>query len=68
MPKNIHTPREELICGKLDLLTKAIQNNDLITALDLIPDIRYDAERMESKLILRKQEVRELIKKPKITK
>jgi hypothetical protein len=59
MPKTIHTPREELICGKLDLLLEAVIDNRKFNAIDLIEDIREDAQRMEQKLILRKQEARE---------
>ena len=57
MPKNINTPREELICGKLDYLTKAVIAGDKFTAIDLINSIRTDAEKMEQKLIMRKHEV-----------
>ena len=56
MPKNIHTPREDLICGKLDLLTEAIIDGRKVDAIDLVNDIRNDAQRMEAKLIIRKQE------------
>lgn len=56
MPKSINTPRHQLICGKLDLLIVAIKENRIADALDLVDCIRYDAERMEAKLIIRKQE------------
>lgn len=56
MPKTINTPREELICGKLDLLVELIREDNKVDAIYLIEDIRHDAQRMESKLILRKQE------------
>lgn len=56
MPKTINTPREELICGKLDLLTDLIKEGNKVDAIYLIEDIRHDAERMEAKLIIRKQE------------
>ncbi len=56
MPKNINTPREELICGKLDCLTRAVVAGEKFTAIDLINSIRTDAERMEQKLIMRKHE------------
>ena len=59
MPKNIRTPREELICGKLDLLTAAIMEARKFDAIDLVNDIRADAQRMEAKLIIRKQEANE---------
>ena len=60
MPKTVNTPREELICGKLDLLTTAIVEDRKFDAIDLINDIRTDAQRMEAKLIIRKQEARAL--------
>ena len=60
MSKNINTPREELICGKIDLLTKAVIEGRKFDAIDLINDIRNDAQRMEAKLILRKQEYERL--------
>ena len=60
MPKTINTPRKELICGKLDNLTRAVIAGDKLIAIDLINSIRTDAERMEKKLILRKQEVNAL--------
>lgn len=62
MPKNIWTPREELICGKLDALADAIRAGDLLLALDYVEECRQDATRMEQKLIERKQEVEELRK------
>ena len=62
MPKNINTPREELICGKLDLLLTAIVEGRQFDAIDLINDIRTDAQRMEQKLIMRMQEARDFNK------
>lgn len=56
MPKTINTPREELICGKLDLLADLIKEGNKVDAMYLIEDIRHDAIRMEAKLIIRKQE------------
>ena len=56
MPKTVNTPREELICGKLDLLTTAIIEDRKFDAIDLVNDIRNDAQRMEAKLIIRKKE------------
>jgi len=56
MPKTIDTPRDELICGKLDLLTDLIKKGNVVDAIYLIDDIRFDAQRMEAKLIIRKQE------------
>ena len=62
MPKDIFTPREELICGKLDMLADAIRAGDLLLALAYVEECRYDATRMEQKLIERKQEVEALKK------
>ena len=57
MSKNIHTPRHELVCGKLDLLTDLIisyagdfEGNDGVTMIEYISYIRHDCERMEAKL------------------
>ena len=58
MPKNIFTPRNELVCGKLDsaeTIAVSLENIDLI---DLLHDIRFDCERMEQKLISRKEEAK----------
>lgn len=46
MSKDINTPREDLICGKLELLTTAIIDGRKFDAIDLINSIRTDAERM----------------------
>ena len=62
MAKNINTPREELICGKLDLLITAIVEGRQFDAIDLINDIRTDAQRMEQKLIMRMKEARDFNK------
>lgn len=59
MPKNIYSKREDLICGKLDLLIESVKSGDIVKSLDLIEFIRYDATRMEAKLIIRKQEANE---------
>ncbi len=56
MPKDIHTPRAELICGKLDearKIAEKIQNVELCLIID---NIRNDAGRMEAKLVSRKNE------------
>lgn len=58
MPKNHNTPRDELVCGKLDNLAIRMQVEGDHRALELIQDIRHDCERMEQKLISRKQEAR----------
>lgn len=62
MPKNINTPREELICGKLDVLFNLILDGNKVDAIEYLQDIRHDAQRMEQKLIIRKQEVEKLRK------
>lgn len=59
MPKTIHTPRDELICGKVDraleLLHEIECGKPAITELAFILyAIQHDAERMEAKLISRK--------------
>lgn len=60
MPKTINTPREELICGKIDALENAIlgfsESVEVVKCVNLLKSIRHDAERMEQKLIIRKQE------------
>lgn len=60
MPKNINTPRSELICGKLDSLDDELMRLGLTSLLYLSADIRRDAERMEMKLVSRKVEVSDL--------
>jgi hypothetical protein len=57
MPKTIHTPRDELVCGKLDALEDKLRGLGLVELLYLSSDIRRDCERMEAKLISRKEEV-----------
>lgn len=55
MPKNIHTPRDELICGKIEkavILAQELKSVDLVYLLE---DIQHDANRMEAKLIEYKQ-------------
>lgn len=54
--KNIHTPRDELVCGKLDLLEEKIKELGFVDLLYITSDVRNDCERMEAKLFLRKQE------------
>lgn len=57
MPKDQFTPRDELICGKLDdsvLLARGLNDVALIFLLERI---RYDAERMEAGLVRRKAEL-----------
>jgi hypothetical protein len=57
--KTIYTPREELVCGKLDTLEDLLRDigEQAIPCLYLTADIRRDAQRMEQKLISRKEEV-----------
>ena len=56
MPKNIHTPRDELVCGKLDVLEVRLRELGHEDLLYLTADIRRDCEHMEAKLIRRKDE------------
>jgi hypothetical protein len=65
MPKSIHTPRDELICGKIDAAEEIVKLAtgsvpDAVRLLHLLASIRHDAERMEAKLASRKKEVVEL--------
>lgn len=65
MPKTIHTPRDELICGKLDRaleLLQGIERGDkgIVDLAFTLHAIRHDAERMEAKLASRKEEVSSL--------
>ena len=60
MSKNIHTPREDLICGKLDRVFRIAQETENVELAELVGEICYDAERMEQKLISRKAKVAEL--------
>ena len=60
MSKTIFTKRAELICGKLDLMADTVVSLRDAGLLALLDAIRYDAERMEQKLVSRKQEVTEL--------
>lgn len=64
--KTPHTPREDLVCGKLDMVESMVKflsggeihDVDLVAILDVLSDIRHDCQRMEAKLIQRKQEAR----------
>lgn len=60
MPKTVWTPRDELVCGKLDRACEIAIRFESIELLDLLADIRHDCERMEQKLISRKEEVARL--------
>ena len=57
MPKTINTPRDELICGKIDEALAIARKWLDIKLIHILEDIRCDAERMEQKLISRKEEV-----------
>ena len=59
MPKNIFTPRNELVCGKLDSAETIAVSLENIELINLLHDIRFDCERMEQKLISRKEEAEE---------
>jgi hypothetical protein len=68
MPKTIFTKREDLICGKIEFLIEEIKSKindvpDKISFIEQLQEIQHDAQRMENKLILRKQEVETLKKK-----
>ena len=59
MPKNIFTPRDELVCGKIDKSEQIAKSLGSLDLIDLLHDIRFDCERMEQKLIFRKEEAEE---------
>lgn len=56
MPKTVFTPRNELVCGKLDELFDAIVAGEKERACYLVEYVRHDCERMEAKLIARKSD------------
>lgn len=56
MPKNQYTHRDELVCGKLDQLREMACKIENVPMVDLIDAVRHDCERMEAKLISRKNE------------
>lgn len=60
MPKTINTPREELVCGKIEELMDVLVQAGLISAIDLLKDIQHDCNRMEQGLIRRKEQVAKL--------
>ena len=60
MSKNIHTPRDELVCGKLDTVRDVFENQSNVTGCHYVDEIRHDCERMEKKLVSRKDEVAKL--------
>ena len=56
MPKTHFTPRDELICGKIDKAVEVARALHSVELVELLADIQHDAERMEQKLISRKEE------------
>lgn len=67
MSKTIHTPRDELICGKLDRATELLlqiekSGTGYVDLVYTLHEIRRDAERMEAALVRRKDEVEALKK------
>lgn len=65
MPKTIHTPRDELICGKLDKARELVAkietlNEGYVDLIHILFEIEQDAQRMENALIRRKYEVESL--------
>ena len=65
MPKTVHTPRAELVCGKLDLLEDKLRELELLECLYIVSDVRHDCMRMEHKLLERKDEHQELKEREK---
>ena len=61
MSKNIFTPRDELVCGKIDAAFELAIKLESVELIDLLGAIRYDCERMEQALIRRKIEVESMI-------
>lgn len=57
MSKNMRTPRDELVCGKLDRLDDLLSEAGNADGALLSAAIRHDCERMEAKLVQRKDEV-----------
>lgn len=57
MTKTIYTPRDELVCGKIDALSELLTTPEQV---DLLQDIQFDCIRMEKALIRRKEQVKEL--------
>ncbi len=60
MPKTVWTPRDEMVCGKIDRAYEIAIKLESTELLDLLADIRHDCDRMEQKLISRKEEVARL--------
>jgi hypothetical protein len=64
MPKTVFSKREDFICGKVDDLVIDIKILNITDELKeyliaKIYDIQHDAQRMENKLIFRRQEAEE---------
>jgi hypothetical protein len=59
MSKNLFTKREELVCGKLDELAEILITFDSVRGIELVNSIREDCERMENKLLNRKNRAEE---------
>lgn len=57
MPKTPYSPRNELICGKLDEAHRMAVELGSVQLVEILSNIRHDAERMEQKLISRKEQV-----------
>ena len=64
--KTISTPRDELVCGKLDSLELYLQEIGAVDLIYLVNEIRHDCERMEAKLVSRKLEVKNLTEPPSV--
>ena len=56
MPKTIFTPRSEPVCGKLDAARALAVALGSVEPTEPLDDIQFDCERMERKLVSRKQE------------
>ena len=64
MPKTVFSKREDFICGKVEDLVIDIKRLNIpdelkVNLITKIYDIQHDAQRMENKLIFRKQEAEE---------
>jgi hypothetical protein len=64
MPKTVFSKRQDLICGKIENLVskiKILKLSDIekVYMIEILNDIQNDAQRMEDKLVFRKQEAEE---------
>lgn len=64
MSKNVFSKREDLICGKIENIVskiKMLKISDIekVYVIEILNDIQNDAQRMEDKLVFRKQEAEE---------